>query len=222
MSSDSTRPSLKIKTAAWLIHKIFLLLWRTCRVTRCEGLEHAQSLIQKSQPFLACYWHQMHLFGARCLFDLKRQYDYEVGFLISPSADGEIGALVASRLGGKVIRGSSSHTGARALRDCFEAINRNHTSLVITADGPRGPLHEFKLGPLMLARMTGAPILPLGYRALNAWRLNSWDSFIVPKPFSKIEIFVGQPYWIDKDIGMDELEQHRIAIEKSLLELVPD
>jgi len=221
-TNDKPADSFKSRAGAWLIHKVFLLLWRTCRVTRCDGQEHAQEVLDSGRPFLPCYWHQMHVFGAWFLFDLKKQKDYKLGFLISPSADGDIAARVANRLGGNVVRGSSSHTGARALKDCFEAITRNSISLVFTADGPRGPLHEFKSGPLMLARMTGAPILPLGYRAHKAWRLNSWDRFIVPKPFSKIELFVGRPFWIEKDIDMRDLENKRIEVEAILRDLVPE
>ena len=164
----------------------------------------------------------MQLFGSYFLFDLKKECDYKLGFLISPSKDGEIAAGVVRRLGGVVVRGSSSSTGARALKDCYLAISKEQISVTITADGPRGPLYEFKQGAVVLALMTGAPILPLAFRAKKAWQLNSWDRFIIPKPFSKVEIFVGAPLSVPKDLSAEQIEAKRSEVETILRALLPD
>ena len=62
-----------------------------------------------------------------------------------------------------------------------------------TPDGPRGPAFELKTGTVLMARMGGAPLLPLGYAADRAWVLDTWDRFTIPRPFSKVVIAVGDP-----------------------------
>ncbi len=220
-SETTANVPFKVRASAWLIHKFLVVLWRTCQVTVREGRQHALALARSGNPFLPCFWHQMQLFGSYFLFDLKNECDYKLGFLISPSKDGEIAAHVVRRLGGEVVRGSSSSTGARALKDCYLAISKKQISLTITADGPRGPLHEFKQGAVVLALMTGAPILPLAFRAKKAWHLNSWDSFIIPKPFSEVEIYVGAPLSIPKDLSAEQLEAKRVEVETILRTLIP-
>ena len=93
---------------------------------------------------------------------------------------------------GRVIRGSSTHTGARALRDYYTALTKEKVSPVLTPDGPRGPRFKFKPGALLLAQMSGRPILPMAYAASRAW-LVKWDKFVIPKPFARIVIAIGEP-----------------------------
>ncbi|EQD78910.1 protein containing DUF374, partial [mine drainage metagenome] len=79
----------------------------------------------------------------------------KLGWLISPSVDGEIGAMLVHRLGAHAIRGSSTHTGARALRDYYQALVKENISPAITPDGPRGPRNQFKPGTILLAQLSG-------------------------------------------------------------------
>ena len=121
----------------------------------------------RSTPsFLPCYWHQHQLFCSRYLLQAQRGRRLRVGFLISPSVDGELGAMIVRRAGGFVIRGSSSHTGALALKGYFEALVREQVSPVINPDGPRGPRFKFKPGAILLAQMSGRAMLPIGLRRI--------------------------------------------------------
>jgi lysophospholipid acyltransferase (LPLAT)-like uncharacterized protein len=89
-----------------------------------------------------------------------------------------------------VIRGSSSHTGARALRDYYQALAHEGISPAITPDGPRGPPWKFKPGAMLLAQMSQRPMIPMAYAASRAWKIK-WDRFVIPKPFARIAIVVG-------------------------------
>ena len=115
------------------------------------------------------------------------------GFLISPSVDGTAPAMLVEKIGGHVIRGSSTHTGARALRDYYETIVKQQVSPAITPDGPRGPVHEFKPGAVMLSQITGKPILPVAVAASRTFTFNTWDKFELPLPFSRVAIVYGEP-----------------------------
>jgi hypothetical protein len=138
--------------------------WRLCRVVRIEGLEHLEAALARAPSLVPCYWHQHQLYCGKLLIE-QRARGLTPGWLISPSVDGELGAMMVRRFGGAVIRGSSTHTGARALRDYYQALVRDNVSPVLTPDGPRGPRFKFKPGALLLAQMSGRPILPMSYAA---------------------------------------------------------
>lgn len=176
--------------AAPVLLGIVRLWWRSCPIVAVVGEEHLNAVLARFPSFLPCYWHQHQLFGARFLMMLQQQGRLRAGFLISPSVDGELGAMMVRRLGGYVIRGSSSHTGALALKDYFQALVREKVSPIITPDGPRGPAFVFKSGAVVLSQMSGRPMLPIAYAASRA-KLVQWDRFVLPLPFSRIAIGIG-------------------------------
>jgi len=194
------------------------VIWLTCRVRTIHGHQHAQNLIDFNSVFIPCYWHQHHIYGAWYMRRLAQQ-GTKIGFLISPSSDGDMSAKLAQSWGFTVIRGSSNRTGARAMRDLYNTIIKDQVSPVNTSDGPTGPLHVFKPGAIMLAQLTGAPILPLSYAASHYWKLKSWDEFIVPKPFSKIAIALDEPVMVDKKITQEQTEALQTRLQNTLQEL---
>lgn len=192
--------------------------WRSCRVEKIVGDEYAHSLIADGDPIIPCYWHQMHIFGAWYM-RLLQQRGLTIGFLVSPSVDGEMPAKIVESWGAVAIRGSSNRTGARALKDMYHTITRERVSPVTTSDGPKGPVRYFKPGAVMLAQLTQSPMLPVAYAASSYWQLKTWDEFIIPKPFSRIVIAVGKPQLVKKKASAEELEQARSRMEESLNQL---
>ena len=201
-----------------LLKGLMNILWLTCRVKTVIGEENAERILADAKPVIPCYWHQHHIFGIWYMLQLRR-HGLRVGFLISPSRDGEVPAKIAESWGLWAIRGSSHRTGARALKELYELITKEDISPVNTSDGPTGPIHKFKPGAIMLAQMSGAPILPLSWAADRYWQLSSWDRFIIPKPFSRIVIAVGEPRHIDRQLGMTELEPVQLELEQTLQDL---
>jgi len=198
-----------------LLKTLLNVLWLTCRVKTVIGEEHATQIIDNGKPVIPCYWHQHHIFGLWYMLQLRKQ-GLKVGFLISPSRDGEVPAKIAESWGLRAIRGSSHRTGARALKELYEIITREGISPVNTSDGPTGPIHKFKPGAIMLSQMSGAPILPISWAASRYWQLSSWDRFIIPKPFSRIAIAVGEPRYVDRQLGITELEPIQHELEETL------
>ncbi len=198
-----------------LLKSLLNVLWLTCKVKTIRGDEHAERIIRNGKPVIPCYWHQHHIFGLWYMLRLRKR-GLKVGFLISPSRDGEIPAKIIESWGIRAIRGSSNRTGARALKELYEVITREGISPVNTSDGPTGPIHKFKPGAIMLAQMSGAPILPISWSASRYWRLASWDRFIIPKPFARITIAVGEPRFIERKFGMTELEPIQLELEQTL------
>jgi lysophospholipid acyltransferase (LPLAT)-like uncharacterized protein len=202
------------RLAAPILLGIIRLWWRSCRIVMVVGEEHLDAVLARWPSFLPCYWHQHELFCARYL--LLQRKRLKLGFLISPSVDGEIPALVARRLGGEVIRGSSTHTGARALRDYYQLLVKDGVSPVITPDGPKGPVFQFKPGAILLSQISGRPMLPMAYAASRAWFV-SWDRFVIPWPFARVVIAIG-PACQAQRTGTEALQQHMEAELRRLFE----
>ncbi len=185
---------------------------------RVEGQEHLDAALAKAPSLVPCYWHQHQLFCGKYLVDQGRLGKLKVGWLISPSVDGELGAMMVQRLGGHVIRGSSTSTGARALRDYFDALVKQSVSPVITPDGPRGPCFEFKPGAILLGQMSGRPILPLAYAATRAW-LIKWDKFVLPVPFSRVVVAIGPPVYVPRVTDAAAIERMQGELKQELKRL---
>ena len=143
-------------------------------------------------PLIFSLWHG-HL--------LPLTYRYrrlEATALISEHRDGEYIARVARGLGLKTARGSSTRGGSRGFRALVEAA-RKGVDLAITPDGPRGPAQEAKEGVVALAQATGAAIVPIAAACSRCWKIESWDTFLVPKPLSTVHAVLGEPMMVPPD-----------------------
>ena len=208
---------LLYRMAVPLGYGIIRLWWRTARVVGVLGVEHLEAALKRAPSLVPCYWHQHQLYCGKFLLE-QRARGLTVGWLISPSVDGEIGAMLVRRLGATVIRGSSTHTGARALRDYYEVLVKDGVSPIITPDGPRGPRFKFKIGAILLSQMSGRPILPMAYAVSHA-KLVKWDKFVIPMPFSRVAIAIGPPRYVPRTSSAGGVEALQIEMEQELKRL---
>ena len=96
-------------------------------------------------------------------------------------------------------------------------------SIVTTADGPRGPQHEFKAGTVLMARIAGVPIVPIGCAADRAWYLEKrWDRFMIPKPFARIVVAVGEPVPVPRSVPLDDLDPIRLNVQQKVMSLMEE
>src|SRR5690349_8320571 len=114
--------------------------------------------------------------------------------------------MVVAKFGGRSIRGSTTHTGARALRDYYHALVKQDISPSITPDGPKGPRFVFKPGAILLSQMSQRPMMPLAFAASRA-SLIAWDKSVLPWPFSRSAIAVGPPRQVPRTLAPAQLEQ---------------
>ncbi len=204
MTLKQFRRRLSKKALPPTLWGLFHLLWRTCKIKRVIGHEHMQALLASGQPFIPCYWHQDQLFCVRYLLNsASEDPSLKLGYLISPSADGDIATSMFGDHGIHIIRGSATRGGAQALREIYMVMKKQGVSPILTPDGPTGPIFEFKPGVAMLAQLSGAPLLPISYHASHFWCLRSWDRFVIPKPFANIVVAVGEPVKVDKTDAKD-------------------
>lgn len=155
-------------------------LGRTWRTRVVHG-EYFEQLAASRTPFIFALWH------GQLLPLLWHHRGQRVAILISEHRDGEIIARVARALGYETVRGSSSRGAERALLGLIRQL-RDGTPIAITPDGPRGPARQFAPGALIASQRSGAPILPIAASASRAWRLASWDRFMIPKPFARVTV----------------------------------
>jgi lysophospholipid acyltransferase (LPLAT)-like uncharacterized protein len=200
-----------------LMRALINLVWRWSRTVSVSGTEHFSAALMRAPSFIPVYWHQHQLFCVRQLLEC-RTLGVRLGFLISPSVDGEIGAMLVASMGADAIRGSSTYTGARALRDYYQALTQDGLSPAITPDGPRGPVWKVKPGAILLAQMSQRPILPMAFAASRAWNIQ-WDRFVIPWPFAHVAIVVGKPFYIPKGLDTEGLENFQIELEGRLKDL---
>ncbi len=161
--------------------------------------------------------HFMAMWHGRMIVPLPHHANRGWCVLVSPSDDGDISENLLESSGYEVIRGSSSRTGARALRAMLTALGQGKV-LVITPDGPRGPRHSMNLGLAWMARATGHAIVPCGFVCDPAWRARSWDRFTVPKPGARLALVYGEPIRVAREGGDVELERATELIRERMLE----
>lgn len=189
------REALIAGAGVWLV-RLLGWTWRI-RVTHDEQL---RALRAAKKPVIFALWHGTLL---PLLYFHRRQ---GIAVLISEHADGEIIARVAMHLGYRTVRGSTSRGAARALLGLVRVIGEGN-DLAITPDGPRGPAKSVAPGTLVVAQRSGAPILPIAMQASSAWRLKSWDSFIIPKPFARVHVSYGDLVYIERADVRDALAE---------------
>jgi len=133
------------------------------------------------RPRLYAFWH------AQMIPAMVAHRGSGIAVLISAHRDGELIARVAARFGIEAIRGSTSRGGAGALRAIERAL-ADGQPVAITPDGPRGPAEVFQAGALIAAQRMAVPVVLGAIVPTRSWRLNTWDRFIVPKPFAEIQV----------------------------------
>ncbi|PIP90551.1 MAG: hypothetical protein COW01_10630 [Bdellovibrionales bacterium CG12_big_fil_rev_8_21_14_0_65_38_15] len=191
---------MKTKVISFIVHLLIRALGLTYRFEHRESKDIKDA--KKSGPngaYLYALWHQNIV--ASILSHMGRPHVC----IVSASKDGELVAVTLKMLGHKSARGSSSKGGQQAMMEMTRIVNEG-TPGAISVDGPRGPAKIPKKGIFEVAKLTGAPIIPLVPIPLNFWSFKkSWDQFRLPKPFSKIIVFYGRPIYIDKNIQQSDL-----------------
>jgi lysophospholipid acyltransferase (LPLAT)-like uncharacterized protein len=186
--SERTR-AWKISAASVLGGGVLRLLAMTWRVRLVNG-EVLETLRAARAPFIFALWH------GQLLPLIWQQRGQGVAVLISEHGDGEIIARVAEGLGLRTVRGSTTRGGGRALIRLIGELRDGH-EIAVTPDGPRGPARQFAPGALVAAHRAAAPSVPIAAGARRYWQLKSWDGFIIPKPFTRVTVAVGDPVRVE-------------------------
>lgn len=206
---------LLYRLAVGLASVILEILWWTCRI-RYVDLDKLRALVREHGAVVPVCWHQHLLLCARFLVS-KKVAPMKPGFMISPSVDGEAPTMLARFYGATVVRGSGTYSGLRAVRGAHQSLQEG-ISLAVTPDGPRGPRFKFKPGAIFAAQMSGKPVIPVAYAAKPAFVLKTWDKFVIPVPFGRVCMAIGEPYFPPSELSAEEMQQVQRELERRMLE----
>ena len=183
------------------------LYGQTWRV-KWEGQDNLDQARKSADKVLFCFWHSR-------LLGLCYTHRYRnIGIMVSKSFDGEWIARIVTRLGYRIFRGSASRDGAAALINMLK--HKTDGDLALTVDGPHGPAQKVKPGALTLAARSGLPIVPITCVADKAWRLRSWDKFILPKPFSTVTVKYGKQIDFPAELNPNDIKCLSLKVEEGI------
>jgi lysophospholipid acyltransferase (LPLAT)-like uncharacterized protein len=192
-----------ISAGYWFIRLIGPTL-RVC-VSREEG---AQETIAQ-RPLIASFWHACIIPATYLCRDLG------VRVMSSNSYDGEYMGRIIRKFGFVAVKGSSSRNAVRALLGLRRALQEGWT-VAFSLDGPRGPRHKVKPGPVALARSSAVPLTMFHMAVDRAWVLNTWDRLIIPKPFSRVLIRFGKMIVVPPHASDADLERYQQQLQEAL------
>ena len=195
-----------------LLVKIIAFTYRV----RIFDPQNESDILNKEGSLIYASWHQRFFPGIT--FFAKRK---PIAIIISRSRDGDFISHIVDILGWYPVRGSSSRGGSEALREVKELALSGH-KIGHIVDGPRGPFGVIKPGLLRIAQVAGRPIVPTITSAQKKWVFNSWDKFIVPKPFSRVIIRFGEAIYVPPNLNEDEFEKKRLLVEQTMKGLYDD
>lgn len=177
------RFSFTQRVALWIVPRLTAFVLAIIGITLRFEVVAEEGAIPATPPAkgIFCFWHRCTM---PCGWYFRK---FRCSILISQSFDGELIARTLGLLGYNSVRGSSSRGGAAGLL-ALQGVLESGLPVVFTADGPRGPVYQTKIGPVKLAQMTGEPIGSFYLLPERAWTLNSWDRFLIPKPFSRVAV----------------------------------
>ncbi len=194
----------KFSVLPYILYLLIKLIYLTNRKT----FHHPK--LNENEAFIFVAWHgdlvscPVNYFNARPNGKVKT--------MISQSKDGEIISKVYSLFGIESIRGSSSKGATKALISTIKEI-KSGNDVALTPDGPRGPRFSIADGVIAIAQKSGAKIVVLNSQPSKYWQFNSWDKFVLPKPFGRVDFYMSEPY----DIVNLEFEEARDFIKNKML-----
>jgi len=206
LASQRTKAAFLARVGEWLVRAVIATL-------RVRFTDHAGVMAPGAAPAIWIFWHNR-------LFIIPWAYRKALGdrkgaALTSASKDGEIVAAFLERFRIRAVRGSSSRRGVAALIELIRLVRDGYT-IGITPDGPRGPRYTLNPGVVTLAEKTGAAICPVRVHYSSYWQLKSWDGFMIPKPFSRVEIVLQPLERVPPNGDKDAFEAERARIEAVL------
>ena len=183
------------------------LIGSTLRVA--ISYEEGAQTTREQRPLVVSFWHSCIIPATYVCRGMG------VRVMSSFSYDGEYMGRIIKRFGYVPVKGSSSRNPVRALLGLRRALEEGWT-VAFTLDGPRGPRHKVKPGPVGLGRSAGLPLSSFHVGVEKAWVLNSWDRMLIPKPFSRVLLRFGRLIHVPKDTTDEDLARYSDRLQVTL------
>ncbi|MGH7035256.1 MAG: lysophospholipid acyltransferase family protein, partial [Stellaceae bacterium] len=203
------RSEAGLRLYCWLVKAYVRIVYRTSRWT-IEGAAFPQAARAQSGAFILAFWH-----GRLLMMPMAWQRLAPMHMLISAHVDGRLIAGAVRYFDIDSVAGSSNDGGSQALRAMVRWL-KSGNCVGITPDGPDGPAMRASRGIVAVARLAGAPVVPLAYATRRRRILASWDRFHLPLPFTHGIFIWGEPTPVAGELDDDAMEECRAAIEERL------
>ncbi|MFN3603571.1 MAG: lysophospholipid acyltransferase family protein [Leptonema sp. (in: bacteria)] len=166
--------------------------------------------IKKNEPFILSAWHCNFFAGVILIENLNFH------ILISQSRDGDLIDCIVKKFKNTSVRGSTSKGGIQALKILIK-LAKEKKRIVITPDGPKGPVFKIQDGLITLASKTGLPIIAFHFESVKQKIANSWDRTRIPYPFNQIVISYSNPIFVPSNLSEEEFEFYRKHLEEEMM-----
>ncbi len=214
------RTSWYAKPAGFLVWLFVRLISLTIRY-RIHYADEAERALAGKERRIIALWHNRTLVPCYVYRNLLRATT-PMSMITSASKDGAFLTAVANRFGMQTLRGSTNRRSVAVFIGMCKAVKRG-SSMCIALDGPKGPLYKGSSGIARLASMTGVPITAIAFQYSSYWRINkAWDKFIIPKPFSRIDIRWSRPIHVPADLDEEQLQDYVEQARAELSHGTPD
>ncbi|MDQ1523503.1 MAG: hypothetical protein QOE47_1427 [Pyrinomonadaceae bacterium] len=209
LSAYTFKQRFLIRAADISFYVLINLIGHTTRFS-VEGWEHWEAATRDGRQPIYAFWHN-RVFLATYFFRRRG-----IVVMTSRSFDGEYIARFIQRFGYGASRGSSSRGAVGALVEMIKLMRHEGRPAGFTVDGPRGPRHVAKMGAVLLAKKTGAPVLPFSVNAERYYAAPSWDALQVPYPFTRARVLIAPPIHVPPDADEAELSAKRAELQRAL------
>jgi lysophospholipid acyltransferase (LPLAT)-like uncharacterized protein len=201
------RQRIVLRVIIWAGYWVIRMIGPTLRV--CVSFEEGAQQTIEQRPLIGSFWHSCIIPATYICRDLG------VRVMSSNSYDGEYMGRIIRKFGFVAVKGSSSRNAVRALLGLRRALEDGWT-VAFTLDGPRGPRHKVKPGPVALGRSSQVPLTMFHAAVDNAWVLDTWDRLMIPMPFSRVLLRFGKLIRVPADASNQEIEHYNAELQSSL------
>ena len=201
------RQRIGLSIISWLGYWFIRLIGPTLRLS--VSFEEGAQQALDDRPYIASFWHS-------CIIPSAYIFrDWGIRVITSASYDGEYIARIIHKFGFTAVRGSSSRNAVAALLGLRRALEEGWT-VAFTLDGPRGPRHKVKPGPVALGRASGLALTTFHAAVDKGIVLNSWDKMVIPLPFARVLVRVGKLIRVPEDASDEDLERYTAELQATL------
>jgi len=201
------RQRIVLRIIIWAGHWVIRIIGPTLRVS--ISFEDGAQQTLEQRPLIGSFWHSCLIPATYICRNLG------VRVMSSNSYDGEYMGRIIHKFGFVAVKGSSSRNALRALLGLRRALEDGWT-VAFTLDGPRGPRHKVKPGPVALARSSCVPLTMFHAAVDQAWVLKTWDRLMIPMPFSRVLVRFGKLIPVPASASDEDVERYTAELQSSL------
>jgi lysophospholipid acyltransferase (LPLAT)-like uncharacterized protein len=191
----------KIRLITLTAYCIGTFVYSTMRLTFVNEEAIEKERKARGRGVLLASWH------GRSFIPIFRFANRRYWSMISTSRDGELQNDLFKRLNYQTVRGSTSARGAVVAALTMSKMLKNGGVFALTPDGPRGPHHHVHQGVIFLAEKSGCRVIPAGISSWPRYQFRTWDSYMLPLPFSRGTIVFGEPIEVPQKLSDAEREE---------------